>query len=172
MCACANLIVSTPLQVKLCYICREEEHFDAGQFTTYSSGIPVLNLTSRLPAPEGAPKEWTHPCKCTLVAHESCLLKWIQTSQGDASRAPNALKCPQCGAQYELESDRPMILRILGAGNKLLQRAGRFFVLLSAVGTVVVFGSGMFLWSWYKALLDHPTRRRLYLAYCIWCMGC
>lgn len=149
VCVCKSSRIDS-FQVKLCYICREEEHFDAGQFTTYPSGITVLNLTSHLPAPEGAgaPKEWTHPCKCTLVAHESCLLKWIQTSQGDASRAPNALKCPQCGAHYELESDRPVILHILGAGNKVLQRAGRFFMLLSAVGTVVVFGSGMFVPSW------------------------
>ncbi|KAF9468295.1 hypothetical protein BDZ94DRAFT_1246437 [Collybia nuda] len=113
------------LRVKLCYICREEEHFDS--------------------APQGPPKEWTHPCKCTLVAHESCLLKWIQTSQGDSSRAANALKCPQCGAQYELESDRPVVYRVIGAGNRLLQKAGRLFTLMSAVGAVVVFGSGVYI---------------------------
>ena len=50
--------------------------------------------------------QWVHPCKCTLVAHESCLLNWGSSAQQDAARAKNALKCPQCGAQYEIESDR------------------------------------------------------------------
>ncbi|RDB23884.1 E3 ubiquitin-protein ligase MARCH5 [Hypsizygus marmoreus] len=113
------------LRVKLCYICREEELYDS--------------------KPEGPPRAWTHPCKCTLVAHESCLLKWIQTSQGDASRAPNALKCPQCGSQYELESQRPLILRLLGSGNRALGRMGRLFTLATAAGCVAVFTSGVYI---------------------------
>ncbi|KAE9403405.1 hypothetical protein BT96DRAFT_1016972 [Gymnopus androsaceus JB14] len=40
------------IRVKMCYICREEESFDE---------------------PEDPPRAWTHPCKCTLIAHESCL---------------------------------------------------------------------------------------------------
>jgi RING-variant domain len=94
---------------------------------------------------EDPPRQWTHPCKCTLVAHESCLLRWIQTSQSDRSRAPNALKCPQCGSTYELVSDDPMLLRILRRGNKFLERIGRTFTLFGAVGVLAVFSSGMCL---------------------------
>ncbi|KAF5376055.1 hypothetical protein D9615_007692 [Tricholomella constricta] len=113
------------LRVKLCYICREEEHYDA--------------------PPEDPPRAWTHPCTCTLVAHEGCLLRWIQTSQGDTARAPNALKCPQCGTRYELVSHRPKILRLLGAGNGVLQRVGRLITLCGAAGVVAVFASGIYV---------------------------
>lgn len=113
------------LRVKLCYICREEEQYDA-------------------PA-EDPPRAWTHPCTCTLVAHESCLLRWIQTSQADTARAANALKCPQCGTKYELVSHRPTILKLFGAGNSALQRAGRLVTLCGAAGIIAVFASGVYI---------------------------
>ncbi|KAF9034425.1 hypothetical protein BDZ89DRAFT_1062489 [Hymenopellis radicata] len=49
------------LRVKLCYICRDEERYDQ---------------------PENPPRVWIHPCRCALIAHEACLLDWIQSSQG------------------------------------------------------------------------------------------
>ncbi|KAI0632917.1 hypothetical protein C8Q77DRAFT_1120476 [Trametes polyzona] len=100
------------LRVKRCYICYEEEFYDN---------------------PEDPPRAWTHPCSCTLVAHESCLLQWIKSSQQDPARANKALKCPQCGATYELESDNPLLLRILNALNGAL----------SATATIVGFTCGI-----------------------------
>jgi len=79
----------------------------------------------------------------TLIAHESCLLQWIQSSQADPSRAPNALKCPQCGATYELDSDRPVPLRVLDTGNKLLSILGRFVTAAGLTAVVVSFGTGV-----------------------------
>ncbi|KNZ77543.1 E3 ubiquitin-protein ligase MARCH5 [Termitomyces sp. J132] len=111
------------LRVKFCYICQEEELFDA------------LN---------NPPRAWTHPCTCTLVAHESCLLRWIQTSQADAARAVNAMKCPQCGTKYELISNRPQILRLLGLMNRILHRTGRIVTLVGVAGMVGVFASGVY----------------------------
>ncbi|KAI0326290.1 hypothetical protein GY45DRAFT_1310686 [Cubamyces sp. BRFM 1775] len=110
------------LRVKTCYICREEEHFDN---------------------PEDPPRAWTHPCSCTLIAHESCLLQWIQSSQQDPSRVSKALKCAQCGAQYELESDNPLALRVLNALNGVLSSIGKvgtfvgFFGLVTSVGFTI-----------------------------------
>ncbi|KAG5735853.1 hypothetical protein E4T56_gene4075, partial [Termitomyces sp. T112] len=103
------------LRVKFCYICQEEELFNA---------------------PNDPPRAWTHPCTCTLVAHESCLLRWIQTSQADAARAANAMKCPQCGTKYELISNRPQILRLLGLMNRILHRTGRIVTLFGVAGMV------------------------------------
>lgn len=114
------------LRIKLCYICREEERYDV---------------------PEDPPRAWTHPCKCTLVAHESCLLQWIQTSQQNLSRAPNALKCPQCSSVYELESDNPLILRILDAANKGLSTMGKIVTIASVTVVVVSLGTGMYILS-------------------------
>lgn len=104
-----------------------------------------LPIPPRFLAPELPPRKWTHPCTCTLVAHEQCLLKWIQTSQGNASRAPNALKCPQCGTSYELESNKPIILRILSAGNRVLQQLGRYFTVIGTLSVIGVVGTSTYL---------------------------
>ncbi|KAF8900444.1 hypothetical protein CPB84DRAFT_1680513, partial [Gymnopilus junonius] len=113
------------LRVKLCYICREEESAEDPQ--------------------QGPARAWTHPCSCTLIAHEQCLLKWIQASQGSTARAPNALKCPQCGTQYEMTSNEPMLLRVLAAGNKILQKLGRYFTVFAAAATVGVVGKSVYI---------------------------
>lgn len=94
-------------------------------------------------APDDPPRAWTHPCKCTLIAHESCLLQWIQTSQQNRSRAPNALKCPQCGSVYELESDNPVILRLLDAANRGLSTMGKIVTIASVTVVVVSLGTGV-----------------------------
>ncbi|RPD77147.1 hypothetical protein L226DRAFT_533143 [Lentinus tigrinus ALCF2SS1-7] len=107
------------LRVKMCYICREEERYDN---------------------PEDPPRAWTHPCSCTLVAHESCLLQWIKAAQQDPAKVDNALKCPQCGATYELESDNPRILRALNAINSVLSAAGKAATVVGVVSLATSFG--------------------------------
>ncbi|KDQ16912.1 hypothetical protein BOTBODRAFT_144280 [Botryobasidium botryosum FD-172 SS1] len=84
------------LRVKLCWICREEERF----------GI------DEQPNP---PRRWVHPCTCTLVAHESCLLKWMSTKSSNAS---DSVKCPQCATEYTVKSNKTrslIVLRFLNA---------------------------------------------------------
>ncbi|KAF6750306.1 hypothetical protein DFP72DRAFT_910711 [Ephemerocybe angulata] len=112
------------LRLKLCYICREEELYDA---------------------PENPRRQWTHPCKCTLVAHEQCLLKWIQTAQATEGRAQNAMKCPQCGAAYELESKNPFILRLINVGNNILQSSGGMFTLFGTATVIGVVGTSIYV---------------------------
>jgi hypothetical protein len=118
--------------------------------------------------PDNPRRTWTHPCKCTLVAHESCLLQWIQTSQGNASRAPNALKCPQCASTYELESDNPIILRILSSGNKSLQMMGRLFTVFSVSTVVAIFGTGESTESTRLSQRLNRPYRDLYHQYRLW----
>ncbi|KAH9943758.1 hypothetical protein B0H21DRAFT_877662 [Amylocystis lapponica] len=112
------------LRVKLCYICREEERYDH---------------------PEEPRRAWTHPCSCTLVAHESCLLHWITAAQQDPSRAGNALKCPQCGAKYELESDNPFVLKMLDNLNAGMSFGGKVFMFAGFGGIVVSIGFGIYI---------------------------
>ncbi|KAL1662542.1 hypothetical protein GGF50DRAFT_128652 [Schizophyllum commune] len=97
------------LRVKLCFICREEEIYDQ---------------------PEDPPRAWCHPCKCTLVAHESCLLQWIQS----ADRKQNATSCRQCGEPYRIISDNPPLLKVLSAGNTAFQLLGRSFTIFFMAG--------------------------------------
>ncbi|KAI0651227.1 hypothetical protein C8Q79DRAFT_996738 [Trametes meyenii] len=114
------------LRVKLCYICREEERYDN---------------------PENPPRVWTHPCACTLVAHESCLLAWIKSAQEDSSRSKNALKCPQCGAKYELESDNPLALRILNAVNDVFSSIGKAVTVVGILSLTASFGFTVYIVS-------------------------
>lgn len=96
-------------------------------------------------ASDNPPRPWTHPCNCTLIAHEDCLLRWIQTSQSTPSRAAQALKCPQCGTSYELESNGSVLLDVLGSGNKLLQRMGRYFTVFAAAATAGLVGTTVYV---------------------------
>ncbi|KAL1745309.1 hypothetical protein HDZ31DRAFT_36705 [Schizophyllum fasciatum] len=103
------------LRVKLCFICREEETYDQ---------------------PEDPPRAWCHPCKCTLVAHDTCLLQWIQSADGKQ----NATSCRQCGEPYRITSDNPPLLKVLSAGNSVFQLLGRSFtiVFMGGVGSTIL----------------------------------
>jgi len=102
---------------------------------------PTLILISLLDRPD-PPPVWTHPCKCTLVAHETCLLHWINTQQRDFGRSRGELKCPQCGTFYEFEGYNPRILRILNSANRALSRSGRVIIGVCAGTVIVSFGAG------------------------------
>ncbi|KAK7055468.1 translation initiation factor eIF2 gamma subunit [Favolaschia claudopus] len=114
------------LRVKLCYICREEE----------KAGDDLVT-----------PRAWVHPCNCTLVAHESCLLEWIKSSEG-TGRESSARQCPQCKTVYEVESNNPAVLRVLRAIDKNLSYvdlgfflAGIYFVVRAIYRAHITYGS-------------------------------
>ena len=98
--------------------------------------------TSRFPGPPDPPPVWTHPCKCTLVAHETCLLHWIKTQQHEFGRTRGDLKCPQCGDYYEFEGFNPPALRILNSINRTLSRCGRVITVCCAGTIIVSLGAG------------------------------
>ncbi|KAJ6464276.1 hypothetical protein C8R47DRAFT_1156279 [Mycena vitilis] len=112
------------LRVKLCYICRDEEK---------DATVP--------------PRVWVHPCNCTLVAHESCLLEWIKSSEG-TSRESAARQCPQCKTPYEVESNNPVVLRFMRAVDKTLASAdvgfyiaGIYFVVRAIYRVHISYGA-------------------------------
>lgn len=110
---------------------------------TVSRCIPRRSLScidTHYSEPEEPPRAWTHPCACTLVAHETCLLQWIKSAQQDPRRTGNALKCPQCGAKYELESDNPKILRVLNAVNGALSAVGKVAAVMGFVALTCSVG--------------------------------
>lgn len=72
-------------------------------------------------------------------------MRWIQTSQSTPSRAAQALKCPQCGTSYELESKGSVLLDVLGSSNKVLQRLGRYFTVFGAAATAGLVGTTVYI---------------------------
>jgi len=81
------------LRTRECWICKEDETF-----------------TARGVRQKDSPSAWIHPCKCTLVAHESCLLEWIARTQQTLDPPP---QCPQCNAPFKISTKRSVILRLL-----------------------------------------------------------
>ncbi|KAJ3789582.1 hypothetical protein GGU10DRAFT_384087 [Lentinula aff. detonsa] len=111
------------LRVRECYICRQEERYDD--------------------APEKR-REWVHPCKCKLIAHQSCLMNSI-------TRSTNQAKCPQCGYEYQIQRNLTFLTSSLlfRIGDTIFQAMGTSFLATSAVGlvtftavTVLAVGTG------------------------------
>ncbi|KAJ4480929.1 hypothetical protein J3R30DRAFT_2380835 [Lentinula aciculospora] len=117
------------IRVKMCYICREEESFNE---------------------PSDPPRVWTHPCKCTLIAHESCLLSWIETAQAKPS-GRDALKCPQCATQYEIVHSggnfgffQRSVWRMLTDVNVIAGYLGKMVLIMVPSTIVSVVGAGTY----------------------------
>ena len=135
------------LRVKLCYICLEEEHYDSAlSFRLTQSPCtfnvnPLIDVSSEPPDP---PPVWTHPCKCTLIAHESCLLHWINTQQREFGRSRNGVKCPQCCEFFEFVDYNSTVLRVLSFVHRALSRSDRIVTCFCVITTVVLSGAGEF----------------------------
>lgn len=85
---------------KTCFICYGDSSEDAPSTTTPSTA------TSRTPSSQ---RKWIHPCKCSLVAHEDCLLHWVQISKPSASKN-TPVSCPQCNTPYTMHQvDFPIL---------------------------------------------------------------
>ncbi|KDQ16911.1 hypothetical protein BOTBODRAFT_30290 [Botryobasidium botryosum FD-172 SS1] len=101
------------LRVKTCWICREEE-------TIYDH--------------PKSPRRWVHPCACTLVAHEQCLLEWVSMK---TTKEP---KCPQCATPYTLIRPKARVLAFLNSLNAAT-------VSFARGSSALVVGFGIFICS-------------------------
>lgn len=82
--------------------------------------------------PSDPPKRWIHPCKCTLIAHEDCLLEWIRISETNPDQKVASLrKCPQCKERYTIVSDYPSALHLLNVVRRLAATGGQLVLLCS-----------------------------------------
>jgi len=85
--------------------------------------------------------EWVHPCKCTLVAHQSCLMKVIFRKK---LRRRSRIKCPQCQFPYAIERNQKLVFTCLlfEIGDKLVGLAGTVVFIAGAAGVAVIALSG------------------------------
>jgi len=145
------------LRVKTCYICLEEEHHDSALSLTISVHVVNVNPIHVSIGPPDPPPVWTHPCKCTLIAHESSLLHWISTQQRDFGRSRNQVKCPQCREFFELVDYSPTVLRVLNFVHRALSRTDRIATWFYVPATVILFGAGEFPSTSAGNLRSSPT---------------
>ncbi|THU86544.1 hypothetical protein K435DRAFT_363268 [Dendrothele bispora CBS 962.96] len=117
------------LRVKTCYICLDEENYDD--------------------PPSTKSKDWVHPCKCTLIAHQSCLMKSL------SRKRKFELKCPQCKFHYQVERNKNLTLAcvLFDIGDRIVSLAGTVVFIVGAgsiLGMAVsgVFGAGTAYGSW------------------------
>ncbi|KZV89467.1 hypothetical protein EXIGLDRAFT_771732 [Exidia glandulosa HHB12029] len=107
------------LKVRTCFICHEED------------------------ASKSANHDFVHPCRCTLVAHRKCLLRWIDSrkkTEGADYVPPRRDRCAQCRRRYVvLPAPRATItLRVMNAANDAWAIFGRCS---SAIGLLFMVGS-------------------------------
>lgn len=73
---------------------------------------------------------WIHPCKCTLVAHELCLLTWISESTTPGGQtATNAMCCPQCKTKYQIVGHKSPLLAVMNlveTGGVIVRKVAMF----------------------------------------------
>ncbi|KAF9017694.1 hypothetical protein BDZ89DRAFT_1074629 [Hymenopellis radicata] len=92
------------LRHRTCFVCHTIAHFDQRQ--------------------DANPDGWVHPCKCTLVAHQACLISMVDSLPKNGARA----RCPICRHPYEIEKTLSASLALLRLGNLLSLTAGKFLV--------------------------------------------
>ena len=110
---------------KVCFICYEDE--SSGSAT--ESGADLGSSSGHGP--------WIHPCKCSLMAHEDCLLQWISISRPTASKnVPVA--CPQCSAPYTINQLNFPLLNLIERIEGVWTRN---------IGKVLMVGAGLGSWS-------------------------
>ena len=55
--------------------------------------------------------EWKSPCRCSLVAHEKCLLNWIAAEYAKGGKAK--IECPQCKHKIRFKQERSLALEVI-----------------------------------------------------------
>lgn len=55
--------------------------------------------------------EWKSPCRCSLVAHEKCLLNWIAAEYAKGGKAK--IECPQCKHKIKFKQERSVALEVI-----------------------------------------------------------
>ncbi|KAF5024710.1 hypothetical protein F66182_3224 [Fusarium sp. NRRL 66182] len=101
------------------------------------------------------PGTWVDPCRCTLEAHQDCILSWVT----DCERSNKPLLCPVCKDRIQLEGPWDPVVAITDAVATKFTRASPF-MLLSSVTLGVQFSLQMYgafaMWAFSgrEALMD------------------
>ncbi|KAE8259443.1 hypothetical protein A4X13_0g1010 [Tilletia indica] len=140
-----KLITTEDLQNRTCWICADSEEDeedgsnagnDAGRART-DGGAQSSNNTNTGSRRKSS-RKFVHPCKCTLVAHQSCLLSWI--AQSRQNRPGEPVRCPQCQETYIILENRPWLLDMLDWADRQVSSAVKVNVWI-LLGTTTLLGA-------------------------------
>lgn len=72
--------------------------------------------------------KWVKPCKCSLEAHQTCLLDWIAENQ--KASPTKKVKCPQCATPYYLAQNNNITLALLTVVDSLVRTSAPYITVL------------------------------------------
>lgn len=136
------------LRNKTCWICSEEEE-DTASASASLSGMAAARR-----------RRFVHPCNCTLVAHEGCLLRWIDQSNRDHP-LQKSVTCPQCKAPYVVLNNKSALLRLFDSVDRLVTLAQPIGAVALLGGSVLVACTTYGCVAMRMFLGKHAARRAL-----------
>ena len=74
--------------------------------------------------------EWSHPCHCSLEAHEACLLRWVAEMEQSSGRTKNGVQCPQCKAPIQIEEPYDSVVQLRDRFHRAYSRISPLMLLL------------------------------------------
>ncbi|TKY86076.1 hypothetical protein EX895_004901 [Sporisorium graminicola] len=128
-----RVVTVRDLRSKTCWICSDDDEDSLPTSNPSASGAASEVASSATSTTR--PKRFVHPCNCTLVAHESCLLRWIEQSKRNHP-LEDQVTCPQCKAPYVLVNNKTTLLRVFDFFDKLLMR-------VEPIGAVAILGGSV-----------------------------
>ncbi|KAL9538630.1 hypothetical protein PS6_011502 [Mucor atramentarius] len=72
--------------------------------------------------------KWVKPCKCSLEAHQTCLLDWIAENQ--KASPTKKVNCPQCATPYYLAQNNNVTLALLTVVDSLVRTGAPYITVL------------------------------------------
>ncbi|WAQ89957.1 hypothetical protein PtA15_11A649 [Puccinia triticina] len=132
-------------EARKCWICYDDDE-DEQEAENLQGGRQARSNRKK--------QRWVKACRCSLVAHENCLLTWITTYQlthpapaSISSPLSTPVKCPQCASIYQIVQPPSPLLSLLHR----LKRPYSSGMSWSALGCVVlgigVSASSYGLWA-------------------------
>lgn len=88
-------------EARRCWVCYSTEQEDADSGDIASLG------------------EWKSPCRCSLVAHERCLLNWIASEFQKEGTNRGKIECPQCKTRIRFKQQKSMTLDVITTAMKV-----------------------------------------------------
>lgn len=145
---------------KTCFICYGDSSEDAASLPSPTTTAPPASSSSS----KSSERKWIHPCKCSLVAHEDCLLHWVQVSKPAASKNM-PVTCPQCNTPYTMHQvDFPILNFIERIEAIWTKNVSKLLMVGIGMGSWTLLGLyGM--WSIRRLAGDRLAEQRAFLSF-------